>query len=125
MDYFPPFESVATLTHLFFLTCEGKLWRYLIGLPIAAKVGLDLGYSAEALRSHYFYGEAEKITIWNEKGEHLIQELKANSNLAKHLGSKSLSDVRVRGTAQFIPGSLDWEFFTVARNGKVRHKTCD
>ncbi len=121
------FESVATLTHLVFFkkTYEGKLWKYIVGLPIAAKVGLDLGYSAEALRSHYFYGESEKITIWNEKGEHLIQELKASSNLAKHLGSKSLSDVRVRGTAQFIPGSLDWEFFTVARNGKVNTKCVD
>jgi hypothetical protein len=87
--------------------------RYAVGLPIAFKLGLDLGNLVSPLQSHYLEDEKEKKTdVWNAVGSDLVEQVKTSTPLQAQLGSEPASRVQVSDVLSLSKSHLKWQFFT-------------
>ncbi|ELR16253.1 uncharacterized protein ACA1_310820 [Acanthamoeba castellanii str. Neff] len=91
----------------------GRMVRYAVGLPIAFKLGLDLGNLVSPLQSHYLEDEKEKKTdVWNAVGSDLVEQVKTSTPLQAQLGSEPASRVQVSDVLSLSKSHLKWQFFT-------------
>jgi hypothetical protein len=92
----------------------GRLLKYAVGLPVAFKVGMDLGNLVSPLQSHYVEDERDKKTdVWNAVGNELVEQVKTSPPLRDRLGGEAAaSRVQVSDVLTLSKSHLNWQFFT-------------
>jgi len=96
------------------MTAGGRLLKYVVGLPLAFKLGLDLSNVIPPIKSHYYEDDATKRReLWNAVGKAVVEQSTANEAVRKRFGMVSKStELTVTGTLSLGPSSLKWHVFT-------------